>query len=178
METMVVSRGISHTRRARGRQAVMARSLRRRDPGSFPGPSVSVVTAPAKERPLALVVSRDGALLDLVRAAYDSNWKVETRTEAVAGRELIEGANVRIVVVDDGALEANDRGWLLNRIRRGSPDAFVLYVADRHSSQVEREARAGGAAYYASKPFDSEQLARVLRSVGDCFQQSRVTKAN
>lgn len=145
----------------------MARSLHRHDANSSAGPSVNASAALGKEPLLALVVSRDRPLLDVVRSAYDAKWRVETRAEAVASRDLVEGRNVRVIVIDDGALAAGDRGWLLNRIRWRAPDAFVLYVADRHSPEVEREARTRGAAFYVSKPFDSEQLARVLRAVGD-----------
>ncbi len=116
---------------------------------------------------MVLVVSGDGSLVEVVRKAYRSGWRVETRDEAVAGREILNRTNVRMVVVDDSALIENERGWLLHRIRRSVPDAFVVYVAAQHSPEVEREARASGAAYYASKPIDGERLARVLHEVAE-----------
>jgi len=67
-----------------------------------------------------------------------------------------------VVLVDDEKLLDADRGWLLNKIQNWMPQAFVVYIASKHSGDVERLARSRGAGYYLSKPLDTERLTHLL----------------
>jgi CheY-like chemotaxis protein len=90
------------------------------------------------------------------------------RRAAIDGfAELLRAADAALVVLDDEIIPERDRGWLLALARRNLPDAMVLYIAARHSLEVERRARAGGASFYTSKPIQPDNLESVLRSFMD-----------
>jgi DNA-binding response OmpR family regulator len=72
--------------------------------------------------------------------------------------------NVRIVILDDQAVEEDDRSWLLTRIRKRLPDASLLYIARNQSDTNEKRARSNGAHYYASKPLSFGRFGYVLQS--------------
>ena len=72
--------------------------------------------------------------------------------------------NVRLVIVDDQAIEEYDLVNLLAEIRKQFSGAPMLYVADRQSDDNERRARSNGAHYYISKPVPPERFTQVLTS--------------
>ncbi len=72
--------------------------------------------------------------------------------------------NVRLVIVDDQAIEEYDLNKLLAEICKQFSSAPILYVADRQSDDNERRARSSGAHYYISKPIPPERFTQVLTS--------------
>lgn len=119
---------------------------------------------PRNNAPRALVVSADlGLLLPTQRVIGRMGLRSETwAPKAALGRGLRQ-PNVRLVVIDDSALDPTERTRLLAHVRRYAPDARVLYVAGSHSLKTELQARRGGINYYLTKPVDPAVLTRVLQ---------------
>ena len=111
-----------------------------------------------------LVFSRDASLLDLTSRAAGDGWKVERCDDVSKCQESLVRPQVRLVIVDDEAIEDRMRGWLLERVRTCAPQAPFVYVAGAHSDATEKRARAYATGYYTSKPVEAEPLLRVLGS--------------
>jgi len=115
--------------------------------------------------PTLLLLSDDEALADLVRGIVKRPWKlVRQGANGFMNREAFSQPNVRLVILDDQAIEENDRGWLLAQIRKHLPGPSLLYVAANQSDGNEKRARTTGAHYYVSKPLSLERFGNVLRS--------------
>jgi DNA-binding response OmpR family regulator len=119
------------------------------------------------EMPLAptlLLLSDDVALANLVLGIVKPPWKlVRDGAEGYMSQKFAR-PNVRLVVLDDQAVQENDRDWLLAQIRKHFSGHPLLYVAGNHSEVNEKRARTNGAQYYASKPLVHEQFGQVLQS--------------
>jgi DNA-binding NtrC family response regulator len=115
-----------------------------------------------KRHPAILALSDDRSLIELLLKTCDRPWKVKVTDDFTSYLNLVPDGECRVVVVDDEKLVEADRGWLLNRIQNWIPQAFIVYIAARHSPEVERLARSRGAGYYLSKPLDSERLTHLL----------------
>ena len=114
--------------------------------------------------PMVVVFSADRELTGLVEAAVQSPWKVEHCEDPGIGREALARPNIRLVILDDAAVQEEARGWLLDRIRRLVPQALLIYVANAHSAAEERRARAYAAQFYTAKPLDRDRIQRVIQS--------------
>ena len=69
--------------------------------------------------PTALLLSDDEVLAKLVLGIVKRPWKlVRHAADKYVSRELFAQPNVRLVILDDQAVEENDRGWLLEQIRK------------------------------------------------------------
>jgi DNA-binding response OmpR family regulator len=112
-----------------------------------------------------LLLSDDEALAKLVLGIVKRPWKlVRHAADKYLGRELFAQPNVRLVILDDQAVEENDRGWLLEQIRKHFSGPPLLYVAGSQSDANEKRARTKGAHYYVSKPLSIERFGQVLQS--------------
>ena len=121
-----------------------------------------------------LLLSDDEALAKLVAAIVKPPWKlVRHGGDKFVGREVFAQPNVRLVILDDQAVEEGDRGWLLTQIHKHFSSPSLLYVAASQSDANEKRARTNGAHYYVSKPLSSEQFGHVLQS----FLQAQQDKA-
>ena len=115
--------------------------------------------------PALLLLSDDDELTEFVRGVVKSPWRLARYAVAgCASHKVFAQPNVRIVILDDQAVEENDRGWLLTRICKRIPSASLLYVAGNHSDASEKRARGNGAHYYVSKPLSFERFGYVLQS--------------
>ena len=115
--------------------------------------------------PALLLLSDDEKLIECVRGVVKPPWRLDRYGDgAGTGHKMFRQLNVRIVILDDQAVEENDRGWLLTRIRKRIPGASLLYVAGNHSDASEKRARGNGAHYYVSKPLSFERFGYVLQS--------------
>ncbi len=115
--------------------------------------------------PTLLLLSDDEALSELVRGIAKGPWKlVRQAADGHMSREVFAQPNVRLVVLDDQAVEENDRGWLLAQIRKHFSGNSLLYIAGSQSDANEKRARTNGAHYYISKPLSFERLRYVLQS--------------
>jgi hypothetical protein len=112
----------------------------------------------------ALVLTRERSLAALVERATDGSLVVEVHSGIRKAHDRLAWGDTRLLVVDDYVLAEHERGWFLDRARRIAPDAFIVYVASRHSPDVERKARARGVAYYTSRPLDEERFELLLLS--------------
>jgi CheY-like chemotaxis protein len=122
-------------------------------------------SAQARLSPTVLLLSDDEALAKLALGIVKSPWKlVRHAADKYVGRELFAQPNVRLVILDDQAVEENDRGWLLEQIRKHFSGPPLLYVADSQSDANEKRARSKGAHYYVSKPLSIERFGQVLQS--------------
>jgi len=135
---------------------------------SIRGDDGSIPTAFTESRPLTsptlVLFSIDRALIALVRKTVAAPWKIELCEDPAIGREALARPTVRLVIVDDGAVDEEARGWLLDRIRKFVPQALLIYIASTHSEADERRARGYSAQYYTAKPLDPERTARVIES--------------
>jgi len=111
-----------------------------------------------------VVFSRDESVVGLVARALGDGWRLDRCPEPGEARNLRFKAGVKVVVIDDGAIEEGTCGWLLEQVRKLAPDALVAYIAANHSPEIERQARSHNVSHYASKPIEPERLLRILRS--------------
>src|ERR1022692_2773936 len=96
--------------------------------------------------PTVLLLSDDEALAKLVLGIVKRPWKlVRHAADKYVGREVFAQPNVRLVILDDQAVEENDRGWLLEQIRKHFSGPPLLYVAGGQSDANEKRARSKGA---------------------------------
>ena len=115
--------------------------------------------------PTALLFSDDKALMDFVLGVVKHPWRlIQYRAAAHVSREAFAQPNVRLVVLDDQAVDENSRGMLLTQIRRRFAGTPLLYVAATQTDGNEKRARTNGAHYYASKPLSLDRFGYVLRS--------------
>ena len=111
--------------------------------------------------PMLVVLSRDGELTESVKQAAGSEWNVISR-DADQLTSLISEPNVSLVVFDDQPVAASDRGWALTEIRRCASRASIVYIADQHDADNERQARARGVLFYTAKPLIPGDVRLVL----------------
>jgi DNA-binding response OmpR family regulator len=139
----------------------------RRDRGTR-GAGVQVLAPNAEARPelapTLVLFSADKELTALVKKTVTAPWKVESCEDPAIGREALARPTVRLVIVDDGAVDEEARGWLLDRIRKFVPHALLIYIASSHTEADERRARGYSAQYYTAKPLDLDRTARVIES--------------
>ncbi len=115
--------------------------------------------------PTVLLLSDDEELAKLVLGIVKPPWKlVRHAADKYVGRQVFAQPNVRLVILDDQAIEESDRGWLLEQIRKHFSGPPLLYVAGSQSDANEKRARTKGAHYYVSKPLSIERFGQVLQS--------------
>ncbi len=100
----------------------------------------------------------------MIAEGMSDSWVIEKFTDPHEARAFLLKPGVRIVVIDDEAIEESTRGWLLDQVRKRARHALVAYIAAIHSPETERRARAHSVQYYTSKPMDRERTLRVLHS--------------
>ncbi len=128
----------------------------------------------ARLAPSILLLSDDTALAGLVRGVVKRPWKLAShRADQFMTREVLALPNVRLAILDDQAVEENDRGRLLEQIRKRFPGNSLLYVAGSQSEANEKRARSSGAHYYVSRPLSLERFAQVLESFLNAQQTDR-----
>lgn len=71
--------------------------------------------------------------------------------------------NPQLVIFDDG-VSGQDGTLLLSEFRRRFPHALVIYLATRHTPDLERAVRQLGVLYYTEKPPDPVLISRLLTS--------------
>lgn len=120
--------------------------------------------AQAERRRAVAVFSDNESIMTLVADSTGDSWVMEKCAALYEARAFLVKPSLRMVVIDDEAIEESTRGWLLDQVRKSAPQALVAYIAAVHSHETERRARAYGVQYYTSKPLDRERTLRVLRS--------------
>jgi DNA-binding NtrC family response regulator len=113
----------------------------------------------------SIVVSRDAALVALVRRASPDPWLVESCGDWRRIDQALGNRRVHLAILDDEAVPEGNRSELIDKIHKWFPDALIIYVAGKHSQTVERSARASGVLCYTSKPVEVERLEHLLRSL-------------
>jgi DNA-binding response OmpR family regulator len=127
-------------------------------------PAVTSADSHSASAPTLVLFSGDRELASLVRKSVQAPWKIELCEDPAIGREVLSRPSVRLVIVDDGSVDEEARGWLLDRIRKFVPQALLIYIASSHSEADERRARGYAAQYYTAKPLDMDRTARVIES--------------
>jgi DNA-binding response OmpR family regulator len=126
---------------------------------------VEIELEETRRPPTVLLLSDDQALMDFVLGVVKHPWRlIQYRAAAHVSREAFAQPNVRLVVLDDQAVDENSRGMLLTQIRRRFEGTPLLYVAATQSDGNEKRARTNGAHYYASKPLSLDRFGYVLHS--------------
>ncbi len=121
-------------------------------------------SAAIETRPAIAVLSRDESILKMIAGGFNDSWILEKFDDPHEARPLLLKPGVRIVVIDDEAVDESMRGWLLDQVRKCAPQALVAYIAAIHTPENERRARKYRVQYYTSKPMDHERILRVLHS--------------
>ena len=116
---------------------------------------------------VVLIFSADEWLIEIVKHGLGPPWMVELCLDPIHAHAQLTKPGIRIVVVDDGAIEETTRGWLLDQAKRLAPQALVAYIASNHNPDVERQARSHRIQYYIAKPIDPERIVTVLRAFAD-----------
>ncbi len=98
-----------------------------------------------------LVVSANDALARLIRKAAKGRLPVLIRQWTVPDRELLRQMRPKLIVIDDANSEKDERVWMLTQIKRFAPDSAIFYLAAEHTTQLERQVRAAGVAYYGAR---------------------------
>lgn len=111
------------------------------------------------------LISADDSLQQLTREACQPRYDLVVCTDPTLERERLFRPNVRLIIIDDEAIDEPIRGWLLDQIRRFSNHSMLVYVASHHSESSEKRARSYQVQYYTSKPIDPDRTLRVLRSL-------------
>lgn len=112
-----------------------------------------------------LLLSDDQRLAELILGIVQPPWKlVRKDADGYLNRRMFAQPNVRLVILDDQAVQEGDRSHLLAQIRKHFAGHPLLYVAGSHSEVNEKRARTNGAHYYASKPLAQGQFGQVLQS--------------
>jgi DNA-binding response OmpR family regulator len=112
-----------------------------------------------------LLLCDDEVLAKLVLEIVKRPWQVvRHRADRYLSHKIFTLPNLRLVILDDQAVEENDRSWLLERIRKHFSGTSLLYIAGSHSENNEKRARTNGAHYYFSKPLTHEPFGHVLQS--------------
>jgi DNA-binding NtrC family response regulator len=122
------------------------------------------VGAPVEGRRAVAVFSADESIMKLVADLMIDSWVVENCTDPHEARAFLVKPGVRMVVIDDEAIEESTRAWLLGQVHMRASQALIAYIAAIHSPEAERRARAYSVQYYTSKPVDRERMLRVLHS--------------
>ena len=92
--------------------------------------------------PSALLLSDDEELVDFVRRVVKRPWRlVRQRADKFMTREVLAQPNLRLAILDDQAVDENDRGRLLAQIRKHFSGVPLLYVAGSPKRR-QRETRA------------------------------------
>lgn len=134
------------------------------------GPPVAVASqadeaGTAGERRGAIAVfTRDESVVEIIAEGVSDSWVIEKFADPHDGHEFLLKPDVKMVVIDDEAIEESMRGWLLDQVRKHALHALVAYIAANHSPETERRARSYSVQYYTSKPMDRERTLRVLHS--------------
>ena len=127
-------------------------------------PASVEVKSRGQQPPTLLLLSADKSLVDLVNAVSGPHWKVSHHLNAHDKGDPLDRPNLKLVLLDDSAVEESERGWLLGQIRRRVPEASLLYITVQHSEENERRARAHGALYYIAKPIQGPLFTQVLKA--------------
>ncbi len=117
-----------------------------------------------ESRRAIVVLSRDQSIMQMIAECMSDSWAIEKFADPHDARAFLRKPCVRIVVIDDEAIEESTCGWLLDQVRERAPDALVAYIAAIHSPETERRVRTYPVQYYTSKPMDRERTLRVLHS--------------
>jgi DNA-binding response OmpR family regulator len=66
------------------------------------------------------------------------------------------------IIVFDDSLPLQEGPTRLDALQQYAPHAFVVYITDHHTPELERAVRQLGVLYYTAKPPDDLPLQRVL----------------
>lgn len=126
--------------------------------------SLSDVLQQPIQKPMAVVFSIDESVERLVAEGMPREWVISRCGNPGEARQALVKPGVKIVVIDDHAMDEMTSGWLLDQVRRWAPRALVAYIAARHGIEVERRARSHNVQYYFSRPIDREHTVKVLKA--------------
>ena len=113
----------------------------------------------------ALLLTDDEELVDFVCRVVKPPWRlVRQSADKFMTREALAQPNLRLAILDNQAVDENDRGRLLAQIRRHFSGIPLLYVTNIPSDGNEKRAHTNGAHYYVSKPLSFDRFGQVLES--------------
>ncbi len=115
-----------------------------------------------------LLVSRDdklkGQIKDALRTAGVRPFCLEGATRGQECLVRLKGRRGCFIVIDDDLPDMTGAD-LLEAVRAGDREALIVYVATRHSLELERRIRRLGVLYYTAKPPEPSELVRLFGGV-------------
>jgi DNA-binding response OmpR family regulator len=117
-------------------------------------------------RPVILVCDDELPLRELIKAALGERFDCVEAEDAVQAEEVLAATPVAAVVLD--VMLPGKSGLELLADLRGRPesaDTPVVVVSAWQSDADRRAAEAAGADAFVGKPFDPDELVRVVASV-------------
>ncbi len=118
----------------------------------------------AQTFPHFLVVSGDETLKLMASQVGGERYRVQFCINPYSALKLSSASRLKAMLIDDTTLVGSERNTLLIRLRQWAPRAFLIYVAQQQSPEIERQARACGVHYYTAKPIERERLSKVLKA--------------
>src|ERR1700687_808688 len=89
---------------------------------AFGGCGCEKETITAVESPRVIAVfSRDASIVKIIAEGISDSWVMEKFADAHEARAFPLKPSVRIVVIDDEAIEESTRGWLLDQVHERAP---------------------------------------------------------
>ncbi len=118
----------------------------------------------SEKRSAILVIDDDELLCDLVAGFLsDTGYKVFTAASGEEGLELFSGHHqeIRLVIADMG-LGGMDGNEVLQKVREANPLVKTVAMSGFGGEKMLREVRASHVDIFISKPFDPDNLLKVV----------------
>ena len=114
------------------------------------------------DAPMVLVVDDEAANGQmLVEGLDEAGWEASAATGVEEAVALLQSGRFG-VVVSDIRMDRGDGFDLLRAVRQGMSPVPVILMSSFGNEETSRRALAAGAFAYLAKPFELEQLLRVL----------------
>lgn len=134
-------------------------------PAPTPQPAVEVAAVPkGKRTPVMVLANQLSTFRTYERFLESSHFKVLPVSSSTVARQLVEGAQLRVIIFDGDPI--SERSWKLiedlHRDRRDAPIALLMVSAPGNRPRAE----ALGVTRFAEPPVAREWLLEQLRSMG------------
>ena len=110
---------------------------------------------------IMVVDDRAGIRRLLLEVLQDAGYKVLTASGGSEAVEIIKQTKIDLVLLDM-KMSGMDGLETLTLLKRYAPHVIILVMTAYEELEVLKEARRRGAAGYISKPFDIEELKKII----------------
>lgn len=107
-----------------------------------------------------VVITGNRSLLRLVGETTGEKFEVVALDGDLLDRDLLRRLKPKLILLDDSAVSAADRIWMLRQLKRFAPNADLLYLTNEHTRELERRVRSVGVTYYG--PTDHDRVRSLV----------------